>query len=119
MSISRTTDDTAVGKPRKLWKRLGIGAGVLAITYAGAYGFFAHAMRQTPDEFARVMAHVGPVPFVVFPFESMWLQARAGALQAGDAAPDFELPLLDHSGAVRLASFRGSKPVVLIFGSYT
>jgi hypothetical protein len=34
-------------------------------------------------------------------------------------APDFDLPLLNGSGRVRLSSFRGAKPVALIFGSYT
>lgn len=92
---------------------------VLAVVYACGYGFFAYEMRQTPDQFAGVMAHAGPVPFLVFPFESMWLKARAGALQPGDVAPDFELPRLDHSGSVRLAALRGAQPVVLIFGSYT
>ncbi len=106
-------------KPRKLRKRLGIATGLLAVCYAGAYAFFAHAMRQTPDEFSQLMARVSPVPFLVFPFESMWLQARAGALHPDDSAPDFKLPLLDHSGEVSLSSFRGVKPVVLIFGSYT
>lgn len=43
----------------------------------------------------------------------------ADAFKTGDLAPDFDLP--DASGAktVRLSSFRGKKPVVLIFGSYT
>ncbi len=40
---------------------------------------------------------------------------------AGTVAPDFKLPLL-HAGdkaPVTLSSFRGKKPVALIFGSYT
>jgi thiol-disulfide isomerase/thioredoxin len=40
-------------------------------------------------------------------------------LQAGDAAPDFTLPDQNAKSEVRLSSFRGKKPVVLIFGSYT
>jgi hypothetical protein len=40
--------------------------------------------------------------------------------KAGDDAPDFELPLLGVKGkTVKLSSFRGDKPVALIFGSYT
>ena len=62
---------------------------------------------------------VGPVPFLLFPFETMWKHARAGTLHNGDAAPDFRLPLLDGSSSVELSSFRGNRPVVLIFGSYT
>ncbi|MDO8545466.1 MAG: redoxin domain-containing protein [Opitutaceae bacterium] len=40
-------------------------------------------------------------------------------LKAGDAAPDFTLTSHDGKQTVRLADFRGAKPVVLIFGSYT
>ena len=41
------------------------------------------------------------------------------APKAGDIAPDFEL--LDYKGEnkVRLSDFRGKKPVVLVFGSFT
>ncbi len=94
-------------------------AGMLVLVYVCAFGFFAFAMRQPPMQFAGVMAHVGPVPFLLFPFESMWKQARRGKLQPGDAAPDFDLPLLGGSEQVQLSSFRGERPVVLIFGSYT
>jgi peroxiredoxin len=34
-------------------------------------------------------------------------------------APDFALQTTDHSNTVQLSSFRGQKPVVLVFGSYT
>jgi len=40
-------------------------------------------------------------------------------LKPGDLAPDFELKSLDGKQTVRLSSFRGKKPVLLIFGSYT
>jgi len=56
---------------------------------------------------------------MVLPFETLWMRARAGRLQAGDMAPDFSLPTLDHTATVQLSSFRGSQPVVLVFGSYT
>jgi len=39
--------------------------------------------------------------------------------RVGEPAPDFELDLYDGSGRVRLSSFRGERPVVLIFGSLT
>jgi peroxiredoxin len=61
-----------------------------------------------------------PMPMMlVLPFETLWNRARNGRLQVGDAAPDFRLPTLDHKSAVQLASFRGDRPVVLVFGSYT
>lgn len=62
----------------------------------------------------------GELPFLVFPFETMWMRARSGRLHVGDPAPDFTLTKLDKSAQVQLSSFRQQgKPVVLIFGSYT
>jgi len=37
----------------------------------------------------------------------------------GDLAPDFELPLVDGDGTVRLSSELAERPVALVFGSYT
>jgi hypothetical protein len=80
-----------------------------------------HVMRQPPEQFGHVMAHIpGPVAFMVFPFETMWTQARCGTLHIGDAAPDFTLTKIDKTGQVQLSSFTAQKkPVVLVFGSYT
>lgn len=39
-------------------------------------------------------------------------------LRVGDPAPDFKLKRMD-GGEVRLSSFRGQRPVLLVFGSYT
>jgi len=39
--------------------------------------------------------------------------------QVGDVAPTFTLQMLDSDKKVDLASFRGKRPVVLFFGSYT
>ena len=41
------------------------------------------------------------------------------APKVGDVAPDFELCDLHGENPVRLSSFRGRKPVALIFGSFT
>jgi hypothetical protein len=108
-----STDST---RSRPLWVKIALAA--LALYMMGFAGFYC-AMRQTPEEFGNVMKHTGPAPFLLFPFETMWKQARAGRVKVGDKAPDFTLPLLNHSGTVTLASLRGSEPVVLIFGSYT
>ena len=48
-----------------------------------------------------------------------------GPPQVGDEAPDFALPFATKDGEVaegkkvRLSSYKGEKPVALIFGSYT
>ena len=100
---------------RLLLGGLGFLFALWAILSAGLYA----AMRQTPDAFGRVMMRV-PLPFMlVLPFETMWKHARAGQVDAGALAPDFTLPTLDRASRVRLSSFRGSRPVVLVFGSYT
>ena len=40
-------------------------------------------------------------------------------LAPGDPAHQFDLPLLDGGGRVRLADFAGAKLIALVFGSYT
>lgn len=47
------------------------------------------------------------------------VKRQRDATRPGDLAPDFSLRTLDGKGTVRLSDFRGKKPVVLIFGSYT
>ena len=76
-------------------------------------------MRQPPVRFAQAIAKLPGPAFMLFPFETLWSVARGGHVEPGDAAPDFDLPLLDGSARVQLSSFRGREPVVLIFGSYT
>jgi hypothetical protein len=90
----------------------------LVIVYAALVAGLAITMRQPPDKFGAVMAKVPPMAFAVLPFETLWMNARAGHLQVGDAAPDFTLKTVDGSKQVALSSLRG-QPVVLVFGSYT
>jgi len=93
----------------------------LAIAWGCGCAAIYSAMRQPPETFGRVMAHVpAPVAFLAFPFETLWMRARAGQLEPGDAAPDFSLARLDKSGPVQLSALTAQqRPVVLIFGSYT
>jgi hypothetical protein len=41
------------------------------------------------------------------------------APKEGDAAPDFELRDIHGERPVRLSSYRGRRPVALVFGSFT
>ena len=41
------------------------------------------------------------------------------APKAGDVAPDFQLCDIQGENPVRLSSFRGKRPVALVFGSFT
>jgi hypothetical protein len=100
---------------RKLLLAAAILMAVQLVLCAGLYW----VMCQPPDTFGRFMTHVPMPMMMVLPFETLWMRARAGQVQAGDMAPDFSLPTLDHTAEVRLSSFRGSQPVVLAFGSYT
>ena len=90
---------------------------VLWLIFAGVVTW---SMYQPPEKFARVMSYLPvPIAFVLYPFETVWLRARAGHLQPGDPAPDFNLATLDKTAHVQLSSLTANKPVVLIFGSYT
>jgi len=93
----------------------------LVIAYFCFGGYVWWAMNQTPDVFGRVMSRMpGPVVFLLFPFETAWMRARAGTLHPGDPAPDFSLLKLDKSERIRLSAFaEQGRPVVLVFGSYT
>ena len=91
----------------------------VVVVYALWFGVVLWAMSQPPVRFGKFMRAVPP-PLVWAPLPSrqMWFWARAGTLRVGDAAPDFTLPARG-GGDVALSSFRGKRPVVLIFGSYT
>jgi hypothetical protein len=101
-------------------KRMGIAAIVLVVVYLAFGSYIWWAMNQDPETFGRVMAKMpGPVPFLLFPFETFWMHARAGKLQVGDGAPDFSLLKLDKTERVQLSELNKQQPVVLVFGSYT
>jgi hypothetical protein len=92
----------------------------LVIGYVCFGGYVWWAMHQPPETFGRVMAKMpGPIPFLLFPFETAWLHARAGTLHPGDPAPDFSLLKVDKSERVQLSVLNQRQPVVLVFGSYT
>jgi hypothetical protein len=95
-----------------------VAGGVLGLYVAFLAVMFA-VMRQPPERFGKIMAHFPMPAMMLLPFETMWNAARGGALGVGDQAPDFSLPLSDHSADIHLSAFRGQKPVVLVFGSYT
>jgi hypothetical protein len=102
---------------RRLLLRLLVGL-ISGYVCFGAYVWWA--MHQPPETFGRVMAKMpGPIPFLIFPFETAWIHARGGTLQVGDRAPDFSLLKVDKSERVQLSVLSQQQPVVLVFGSYT
>jgi len=108
-------------KSKAVWKRIIGILCLIALFWVAGCVYLYGVMRRPPERFASVMAKIpGPVPFLVFPFETLWLRARSGVLHTGDVAPDFTLTKLDKSGQVQLSSLTAQgRPVVLIFGSYT
>jgi hypothetical protein len=102
-----------------LGRRVRIAACALAALYFCACIFLFAAMKHSPEAFSKVMAPLPMPVLMLFPFETMLKVARSGDLQPGDVAPDFNLLSKEGSGRVRLTSFQGKRPVVLVFGSYT
>jgi hypothetical protein len=101
-------------------KRMLIAVIVLVVAYLAFGTYIWWAMNQPPEKFGRVMAKMpGPVPFLLFPFETFWTRARAGHLRVGNLAPDFSLLKLDKTERVQLSALNKQQPVVLVFGSYT
>lgn len=97
------------------------GAIALAIVYGLLFSAVAIAMVQPPERFGAFMKRM-PAPLVWggLPAKRMWLWARRGTLAEGDLAPDFNLRTTqDRARRVSLSSYRGQRPVVLVFGSYT
>lgn len=92
--------------------------GALVVYGVFLAGMFA-VMCQPPQRFGQIMAYVPMPAMMLLPFEPMWNAARGGATRVGDIAPEFVLPTVDRKAQVSLASFRGQRPVVLVFGSYT
>ena len=92
---------------------------VLVAAWLALVGYVDWAMHQPPETFARVMEHLPMPAWFVLPFGPMWNEARGGHIKPGDPAPDFTVETLDTKAPVQLGSLWSSKPVVLVFGSYT
>jgi len=92
---------------------------LLLLPYPLLFAGFYLAMCQSPEFFSVIMSKSPNAVFMIFPFRRMWLSARKGNLNVGDAAPDFSLETYDRKSRIQLSAVRGKKPVVLVFGSYT
>jgi hypothetical protein len=94
-------------------------AAVAAAVYVCVLAALFAVMHQPPRVCGKVLSFIPGPAFMLFPMETMWCEARKGTLTVGQPAPDFTLRAREGGATVRLSSFRGSKPVVLVFGSYT
>jgi hypothetical protein len=107
----------AMGRTTKRW--LACTLFVLSTVWLAFVGYVGWAMRQPPEVFGSVMAKMPMPAYFLFPFETMWTNARRGQLNVGSTAPDFAVEALDTKTPIQLASLWSSRPVVLVFGSYT
>jgi hypothetical protein len=103
-------------KPMRILRNVAIAVAVLWLAFVAV---IYYEMRQPPLHFAAFVAKLPEPLFLVLPFETLWMRARGGALEQGSQAPDFRLRALDGKSETALSSFRGVRPVVLVFGSYT
>ncbi len=87
---------------RKVLKWTALAAAVLLLAAFGAFSYLAGSPKDA----------YGMLRYAVW-------QMRSGEVQVGDAAPDVELVALDASTPLRLRAALGTRPLVLIFGSYT
>jgi hypothetical protein len=101
------------------WLRRGLLT--VAVCYVLLFSAVGIAMMQTPERFGAFMRYMpATVVWSGLPATRMWMWARKGTLAVGDVAPDFSLRTAkNRSERVALSSYRGEKPVVLVFGSYT
>jgi hypothetical protein len=119
-TVSSAPNLAPVSKNARPWKKFAaITAATAFVLWIGLVGFIWRAMHEPPEDFARVMSHMPWEIFAVVPFETLWTHARAGTLNLGDSAPNFSLLNVDKSASVRLSELNATRPVVMIFGSYT
>jgi hypothetical protein len=95
-------------------------AAALVVAYGVLFAVVLSAMLAPPERFGQFMKRMpGALIWGVLPASRMWLWARSGDLAPGVPAPDFSLVRQGRSDRVTLSSYRGQRPVVLVFGSYT
>ncbi|GAC1416777.1 MAG: hypothetical protein NVSMB57_12050 [Actinomycetota bacterium] len=75
-------------------------------------------MSQPPNPDAMTPSD-SPLRYEDVETSPLYRDLQTAKLSTGDRAYDFELPLLQGGGAVRLSEHSGVRPVALIFGSYT
>jgi hypothetical protein len=84
----------------KLWKKILIGVGGIALLALGGFTYMVGGPRNL----------IGMIRYD---------QREEGRLKVGDKAPDVTLLALDGKTPVRLSERLGDRPTVLVFGSFT
>jgi hypothetical protein len=84
----------------KIWKKILIGLGALAVLAAAGFTYMIGGPRNV----------IGMLRYDT---------RQEGKLKVGDRAPDVALLALDGTTPVKLSEKLGGKPTVLVFGSFT
>jgi len=84
----------------RLWKKILIGVGVLAVLAVAGFTYMIGGPRNL----------IGMLRYD---------QREEGTLKVGDRAPDVTVLALDGATPVKLSDRIGGKPTVLVFGSFT
>ena len=84
----------------RLWKKIVIGVGAVALLALGGFTYMVGGPRNL----------IGMIRYD---------QREEGRLKVGDKAPDVTLLALDGKTPVKLSERLGGKPTVLVFGSFT
>jgi hypothetical protein len=122
-----------LGQMAGQWFALLDGDGNGRITKEEWDAFFSRASKGkgyvTPEDLRRALQPPKPPerpkdapPMPVVLFKGLWdgeLGSHHEGPSIGDRAPNFMLPTHDGREYVTLADYRGKKPVVLVFGSFT
>jgi hypothetical protein len=84
----------------RLWKKIAIGVGGVALLALGGFTYMVGGPRNL----------IGMLRYD---------QREEGTLKVGDQAPDVTLLEIDGKTPVKLSDRLGGKPTVLVFGSFT
>jgi hypothetical protein len=87
------------------WRKLSMGRLQLIVTLSLVFTMFVWAVLPRQSR--------------AWQTEDRRSSGDGGGTEVGEMAPTFTLMSLDGKGETDLASFRGKRPVVLFFGSYT
>lgn len=86
-------------------KRSGLRVGCAATSVLAILTMSSFSWAQSKDDIRKIMKEHESRPDT--------------APKVGSEAPNFKLKVLDGDKELELSSFKGKKPVVLVFGSYT
>ena len=108
----RKIDETAVADKNGSWARKGLIAGAVLV--------FGFTIWEGSDLVRSAVSITYKAAYYEMTEVQGWQKTNnPNVPQVGELAPDFELTDVHGEKTVRLSEFRGTRPVVLLFGSFT